>query len=155
MEVLGPDLHCESDCEAVLRSLPEWFGIEESLKMYVRDSASLPTFGIRGVDRLIGFVTLRKHFTTAWEIHCIAIAASERNKGLGAELLAHAERWLISRGAEFLQVKTIAETIENEFYAQTRQFYLKRSFTPIEVFSKLWSPEVPVFQLIKRLDQYE
>ena len=35
-------------CETVLRDLPEWFGIEDATSAYIRDVASLPTFGIAG-----------------------------------------------------------------------------------------------------------
>ena len=42
-------------------------------------------------ERIVGFVSLRKHFPNAWEIHCIAVHAAARNAGCGRALVAHAE----------------------------------------------------------------
>jgi GNAT superfamily N-acetyltransferase len=108
--IVGPELKRASECEAVLRSLPMWFGIEHALLMYARDSAVMPTFALADGPILAGFLTLREHFPDAWDIHCIAIRADARGQGHGSRLLAHAEAWLKDRGVRFLQVKTVAET---------------------------------------------
>ena len=152
MKVIGPSLKRGSDCEAILRTLPEWFGIEESLQMYVRDSGSFPTFAVEESSNLLGFVSLRKHYEESWEVHCIAVSASYRNRGVGTVLLEHAEAWLAARGACFLQIKTISGSSSDPNYAQTRRFYLARGYTPIEEFPDLWGPTNPVLQLIKRIE---
>lgn len=152
MTIIGPSLQRESECEAVLRSLPKWFGIEESLVMYARDSGQLPTFAVEQEARIIGFLSLQEHFPVSWEVHCIAIAAEARNKGLGTLLLAHAERWLVERGVRFLQIKTIAETSPCPEYAETRKFYAARGYLPLEVFPTLWHPKNPALQLVKSLN---
>ena len=149
--IIGPTLNREPECEAILRSLPEWFGIEESLLMYARDSGKMPSFAMEHKSRLVGFISLREHFPLSWEVHCIAVCASERNKGIGTALLNHAEEWLQGKQVKFLQVKTIADTLEYEYYAQTREFYFSRGYTPIEVFPNLWSQGNPALQLIKSL----
>ncbi len=151
MNIIGPHLRRRADCEAVLRSLPMWFGIERALLQYAQDSATLPTFGLVDDDRLVGFLTLREHFPAAWEVHCIAIAADFRGRGHGSRLLAHAEAWLTRRGVAFLQVKTVAATSPSAEYAQTRKFYERRGFAPIEIFPELWDPWNPALQCIKAL----
>jgi GNAT superfamily N-acetyltransferase len=151
MTVLGPELRRASDCEAVLRSLPGWFGIEESLQMYVRDTATMPTFAIEAETRLLAFATLKQHFPAAWEVHCIAVMASARGTGLGRQLLAHVELWLREQGARFLQIKTIAAAHKSPQYAETRKFYEAMGYTPLEVFPSLWSPGNPAMQLVKSL----
>jgi GNAT superfamily N-acetyltransferase len=151
MSIIGPTLDRQAECEAVLRSLPEWFGIEESLLMYARDSALMPTFGVEDEAGLAGFITLRQHFPDAWEIHCIAVKASSRKQGFGTLLLTHAEKWLDSRDVRFLQVKTIAASHASAHYEQTRAFYLARGYTPLEVFPTIWHPSNPALQLIKAL----
>jgi GNAT superfamily N-acetyltransferase len=151
MRIVGPELRRTAECEAVLRTLPAWFGIEHALVMYVADSAKLPTFALEDADRLVGFLTLREHFPTAWEVHCMAIAAGARNGGLGSRLLAHCEDWLRSRGVEFLQVKTVAATSASKAYAETRKFYAARGFTALEIFPELWDPWNPALQCIKHL----
>ncbi|MEM9807377.1 MAG: GNAT family N-acetyltransferase [Cyanobacteria bacterium P01_D01_bin.56] len=149
--LIGPVLHRELECEAVLRSLPKWFGIEESLQTYARDSGKLPTFAIEQETKIVGFISLREHFSECWEVHCIAVISSERNKGIGTRLLKHSEQWLYAQGIKFLQVKTVAATVEDEYYAQTREFYARRGYTPVEIFPTLWSPHSPALQLIKML----
>jgi GNAT superfamily N-acetyltransferase len=152
MQIIGPALDRAVDCEAVLRSLPRWFGIEHALLMYARDTAVMPTFALAEGPDLFGFVTLREHFPEAWDIHCIAIKSVARGQGHGSRLLAHAEEWLRQRGVRFLQVKTVAATSPSREYAETRKFYDRRGFTPIEVFPTLWDPHNPALQYIKVLN---
>jgi ribosomal protein S18 acetylase RimI-like enzyme len=151
MEIIGPELARAAECEAVLRSLPRWFGIEDALLMYAADSARYPTFAATQAGTIAGFLTLQEHFADAWEIHCVAVHADFRNQGLGTKLLVHAERWLNERGVKYLQVKTVAHTSKSAEYAQTREFYKARGFAPLEIFPTLWAPQNPALQLIKVL----
>ena len=152
MNILGPTLDAAPLCEAVLRSLPSWFGIEEALQMYARDSALLPGFAIaEDHAQIVGFISLKQHFPASWDVHCLAVHADARNQGRGRPLLAHAERWLVDRGARWLQVKTIAALNPDAGYAQTRAFYERLGFDSLEVFPDLWSPRNPCLQMIKRL----
>ena len=153
MQIVGPTLSARTQCEDVLRSLPMWFGIEEALVMYADDSARLPTFAAVEGERVRGFVTLRQHFPHAWEIHCIAVHADARNKGIGRTLTEYAERWLVPQGVKLLQVKTVAATAESEEYKQTREFYSHMGFLPLEVFPLLWSAHNPCLQLVKFLSR--
>jgi len=152
MEIIGPNLDRADDCEAVLRSLPMWFGIERALLMYARDSAVMPIFALSEDHALVGFLTLREHFPEAWDIHCVAIRADARGQGHGSRLLAHAEAWLRSRRVRFLQVKTVAATSSSKEYAETREFYNRRGFSPIEVFPTLWDAHNPALQYITVLN---
>ena len=152
MRIIGPELHRELECEAVLRTLPKWFGIEPALLMYARDSGLMPTFALTDTQgAIIGFLTLHKHFPQAWEVHCMAVRAEARSSGLGTRLLAHAESWLAAQGVKFLQVKTVAATSASAAYAQTRKFYERRGFTSLEVFPTLWDAHNPALQCIKVL----
>ena len=151
MTIIGPGLNARTECEAVLRSLPMWFGIEDSLVMYADDTLRLPTFASLEGDRITGFISLTKHFEHAWEIHCIAVHADQRNHGHGRALVAYAESWLAAQGVTLLQVKTIAETSASLEYAETRAFYRSLGFQPLEVFPELWAAGNPCLQLIKHL----
>jgi GNAT superfamily N-acetyltransferase len=151
MKIVGPYLHREDECMEVLRSLPMWFGIEEALLMYARDSGTHPTFALESDQRIRGFITLQQHFPEAWEVHCMAMAAEARNEGHGTRLLLHAEGWLRTQGARYLQVKTVADASPSKEYGETRKFYVARGFTPLEAFPTLWSPRNPALQLIKVL----
>jgi N-acetylglutamate synthase-like GNAT family acetyltransferase len=151
MELLGPQLRLQSQCEAVLRSLPQWFGIEEALRMYVADTERLPTFALSESSAVVAFLSLMQHFPESWEIHCVAVHSNARNRGHGSALLKHAERWLAEQGVKYLQVKTVAHTSKSAAYAETREFYLARGFAPLEIFPLLWAPQNPALQLIKVL----
>jgi GNAT superfamily N-acetyltransferase len=151
MELRGPQLRLESQCEAVLRSLPQWFGIEEALRMYVADTARLPTFALSEGDAVVAFMSLMQHFPESWEIHCVAVHSNARNRGHGTALLKHTEQWLAGQGVKYLQVKTVAHTSKSLAYAETREFYLAKGFTPLEIFPLLWAPHNPALQLIKVL----
>lgn len=141
----------EPEVERILRSLPEWFGLEESLRDYVQDTSIHPTFVATVAEAVCGFVTIKQHFPTSAEIHCIAVEASSRGQGMGQALVRHAQAWVAGQGVRFLQVKTLAESHPSPAYAQTRAFYLGMGFVPLEVFYGLWSPQSPCLQMIKQL----
>ena len=152
MRIIGPNLQQPTEFEAVLRSLPGWFGIENALLEYVEDTTRWPTFAIEIEGRIVGFLTLREHFPASWEIHCMAIAMDFRGRHLGTQLLEHCEKWLTERGVKFLQVKTVAATSSSAEYEQTRKFYDASGFTPLEIFPDLWDPWNPALQCIKVLN---
>ncbi len=149
MELIGPQPNSGADCERILRSLPQWFGIEEALVEYVADADRYPTFHALESARSVGFVTVRQHFPAVWEVHCMAVLAERRGCGIGRRLHAHVERWLGARGATFLHVKTLADSHPSKAYAQTRAFYVRIGYTPQEVYPTLWEPGMPVLQLVK------
>jgi GNAT superfamily N-acetyltransferase len=151
MNIVGPRLQRGPECEAILRTLPMWFGLEDALRTYVDDATRLPTFAVEDEARLVAFLSLREHFPAAWEVHCMAVAAPARRRGLGSRLLSHAEAWLLGCGAEYLQVKTVAAASPSPEYAETRKFYEAKGFAALEVFPELWDPWNPALQLIKRI----
>lgn len=77
-------------CELVLRSLPEWFGIESAVQKYVREVAELPTFVVRlaelsGAQR---FLSLKLHSREAAEVHVMGVRREAQDRGLGTALMA-------------------------------------------------------------------
>ena len=152
--IIGPDLDAKDQCESILRSLPRWFGIEEALVRYVADSAVLPTFAIQSGGQLEAFLSLREHFPNAWEVHCMAVRADARRNGYGRTLMIHAEDWLVGRGVDFLQVKTVAQKETPSPYDETRPFYYAMGFTSLEIFPELWAPQNPCLQLVKFIGRH-
>lgn len=136
--------------ERILCALPDWFGIEESLVQYVRDSAVMESSIAEVGGSPAGFITLNHHFPRASEIHCIAVMKEHHRSGVGRALVEHAERVLRGRGVEFLQVKTLGPSRPCEFYDRTRRFYEGIGFVALEEFKTLW-PGNPALQLVKRL----
>ena len=150
MHIDGPIPSSSAHCERILRTLPGWFGIEESLLEYVRDSERFPTF-VAMDSEPVAFLTIREHFLRTWEIHCMAVQDTHRGRGIGRQMHEHVEQWLIERGVRLLQVKTLADTHPSLEYAETRQFYASVGYLPLEVFPTLWGAGLPVLQLVKPL----
>ena len=150
MQIIGPSLPAAQHCERILRSLPQWFGIEESLLEYVAESERFSTFLAVEIEP-VAFLTVREHFPQSWEVHCMGVLASHRGTGIGRELHSFVEGWLRSKGAQVLQVKTLAPAHPSPEYADTRQFYTAMGYVPLEVFPAMWGPKLPVLQLVKVL----
>ena len=152
MKLHGPVPDASATAERILRTLPDWFGIEESLLEYVQDTRRYHTFvAIEPSGREVAFLTLRQHFERTWEVHCIAVEHSARNQGIGKALHQHVEDWLVEQGASFLQVKTMSAASGSSEYEETREFYLAIGYQPLEEFPLLWGPQLPVLQLVKAL----
>jgi GNAT superfamily N-acetyltransferase len=151
VNLVGPLPGTSRDCERILRTLPRWFGIEESLLEYVHDADRFPTFHALEAGESVAFLTVRQHFPQGWEVHCIGVLASKRGQGIGRRLHSHVESWLQAQGALVLQVKTLADTHPSTEYAETRAFYASLGYVPHEVFPTLWGPRLPALQLVKLL----
>jgi GNAT superfamily N-acetyltransferase len=133
-------------CERVLRDLPDWFGIEEATTAYIRDVADLPTFAA-GEDALL---SLKLHTPRAAEVYVMGVRRARHREGLGTALLEAAEEYLRGRGFEYLQVKTLGPSDDDEGYARTRAFYEARGFVPLEEIHGLWENN-PCLLLVKAL----
>jgi GNAT superfamily N-acetyltransferase len=144
----GPTANAGRDCERVLRTLPRWFGIERSLLAYAASTERLPTFVARDDGgRVIGFISVAEQAPQDWELHCIAVDAAFRRRGVGRRLHRHAELWLAAAGARALEVKTLAPSHPDREYAETRQFYEGIGYVPDEDADD--GPHLPVLQLVK------
>ncbi|NKB68313.1 MAG: GNAT family N-acetyltransferase [Candidatus Latescibacteria bacterium] len=150
-QIEGPRVYAREACERILRTLPQWFGIESALVDYVRETERLPTFVLRQDGICVAFVSLAKHFNHSWEIHCIAVDARWRGKGYGSAILRHAEGWMAGQGARWLQVKTLAASHPSPEYAQTRAFYKRMGYEPLQEFPTLWSEENPCLVMVKTI----
>jgi GNAT superfamily N-acetyltransferase len=133
-------------CERVLRDLPEWFGIEDATRAYIRDVAELPAFAVDG-DAILA---LRIHNPRAAEVYVMGVRRARHGEGLGRALLMAAEKYLRADGVEYLQVKTLGPSDPDEGYARTRGFYEAMGFVPLEELHDLWEHN-PCLLLVKRL----
>jgi GNAT superfamily N-acetyltransferase len=138
-------------CEAIMRGLPDWFGIEESIVDYVRDVERMPTFVAADDGRVVGFLTINRHYEHAAEIQVMGVLADHHRQGVGRALVRRAEEWLRERGVEYLQVKTVGPSRECEHYARTREFYLAVGFRPLEEMKTLWNEANPCLVQVKKI----
>jgi ribosomal protein S18 acetylase RimI-like enzyme len=135
-------------CERVLRALPGWFGIEQSVRDYVREVAELPTFA---VDE-DAFLSLKQHTPAAAEIYVMGVVPERQGQGLGTALVEAAEASLRESAVEFLQVKTLGPSHPSAHYARTRRFYESRGFLALEELHGIWGESNPCLIMVKRLD---
>jgi GNAT superfamily N-acetyltransferase len=149
--VEGPFLHQSALCEMILRSLPDWFGVESSIRQYVQDADKLPTFTVMMEGETAGFLTLKQHNIYTAEIYVMGVLPRWHRHGLGSVLINAAENWLKEKDVQFLQVKTLADTHPDPGYARTRAFYFQMGFRPLEVIENLWGYENPCLLMIKAL----
>ena len=137
-------------CEEILRSLSDWFGIEEAIVQYRRDLDRMETLVAEIGSRVAGFLAIHQHNPHAAEIHVIAVRSEFHGRGIGRALLAKAEALLRERAIEFLQVKTLGPSRPSAHYDRTRGFYLAMGFCPLEE-NKLWGERNPCLIMIKHL----
>ena len=137
--------------EKVLRSLPDWFGIEEATNAYINTSSKLPMFVAYKENSFVGFLSLKIHSEYAAEVYVMGVVPEFHRKGIGQALLEKAESWLNDKGVEFLQVKTLSEDRECDFYKKTLLFYQANGLRPLEVFSNLWDASNPCLLMVKSI----
>jgi len=138
------------ECERILRSLPEWFGIEESIIGYRRDIEAMDTYVTEISGKVVGFLTLNQHNEFSAEIHVMALSGERHGHGLGRALVEHAEQMLRSRSVEYLEVKTLGPSRPDEHYERTRGFYFALGFRPLEE-NRLWGEVNPCLIMVKHL----
>ncbi len=127
--------------ERLLRSLPDWFGIEESLQGYVEDARTKRTY--LAVDsasgEVLGALLETTHSAESAEIHLLAVSPNHHRQGIGRALVAAFEADMVAAGARVLQVKTLGPSQADESYGRTLSFYLAMGYIPLEELQGIWA----------------
>ena len=140
------------EVERLLRGLPEWFGIEQSLLDYVEHSRTLPTTVAVDSGVVIGACVVRRHYPLAAEIELLAVSRDRHRQGIGRRLVDHVAGALALDGVRLLQVKTFGPSGDSLEYERTRAFYEAVGFIPLEELRELWDAENPCLILVMPLD---
>ena len=138
-------------CNSILRALPNWFGIENSIADYVTGVKDKPFYGLFDGETPVGFVSILVHNQYTAEIYVMGILEAFHGQGLGKKIVATCEDYCRAHGMEFLTVKTLDSSREDAYYACTREFYTAVGFKPLEVFPTLWGPDNPCLFLVKTI----
>jgi GNAT superfamily N-acetyltransferase len=147
---LEPERDAEA-CDAIVASLPEWFGIEEGIREAATLVRTTPGLVADLGGEVTGFATYAPRSSGAVEITWIAVHARHRGDGIGTSLLDALAKRLVVDGVRLLVVKTLSDRIDpGPEYASTRAFYLARGFIPVQELD-IWSPENPAQLLVKPL----
>jgi ribosomal protein S18 acetylase RimI-like enzyme len=142
-------------CEAIIRSLPYHFVIDEESDA---SSASAPT-SVQGLvatqdGAVVGFLTIRSQSDDATEISSMAVRSDLRGRGIGTYLIEHLARDHRAAGKRLIVVLTISAAHDepgiSDGYELTRAFYRSVGFIPAMELPDLW-PDHPALLLMKIL----
>jgi GNAT superfamily N-acetyltransferase len=136
---------------ALLRDLPEWFGIEESVRGYIEAARTLPGAAAIAGDDIVGVCLVRRHTDVAAEIELLAVRRDLHRQAIGRRLLQRIEPDLVADGVRLLEVKTFGPSGDSAEYERTRAFYRACGFLPLEERTDIWSPENPCLISVKPL----
>jgi ribosomal protein S18 acetylase RimI-like enzyme len=145
--------------DRLLRSLPDWFGIESANAHYVAKARDLPTYlawptshsqapGTAGQP--VGVLLVARHFPESAEIYLMAVEPALHRRGIGRALVEALEADLRADGVELLQVKTLGPSLPDPSYERTRRFYTRMGFRPLEEIPDRW-PGNPCLIMVKVL----
>jgi GNAT superfamily N-acetyltransferase len=152
-------LQAPETVDRLLRSLPDWFGIESANAGYVAKAHELPTYlawpadggSVPGTEpRPVGVLLTARHFPQSAEIYLLAVEPAMHRRGIGRALIEALEGDLAAAGVELLQVKTLGPALPDANYDGTRRFYSRLGFRPLEEIHDLW-PGTPCLIMVKVL----
>jgi ribosomal protein S18 acetylase RimI-like enzyme len=132
-------------CDAIMASLPEWFGLEDGIRMCAEAVRSQPGLVCVRDGATIGFLTVERPSDRTAEISWLAVHRDERGRGAGTMLVERlVEDLRREGGVRLLLVKTLSDREDpGPEYAATRAFYLARGFRPAAELD-LFGPENPI-----------
>ncbi|GCD09368.1 GNAT family N-acetyltransferase [Clostridium tagluense] len=136
---------------SILRELPEWFGIEESIVEYVNKVKDTDYYVAYDSNIPIGFISIKSNNSYTSEIYVIGVKKEYHNRGIGKMFLQASQQVLINHKVKYLMVKTLGESHPDKHYKSTRAFYNKAGFYPLEEINEIWGEKNPCLIMIKSL----
>ena len=149
-EIFSPD-EKSNICSDILRALPAWFGIEESIVDYASKVQDMPFFAAYDKYKATGFVAVKVHNEHTAEVCVIGVLEDYHGQGIGRTLIESCEKYCRANQKDFLTVKTLDASANYEPYESTRSFYAKMGFVPLEVFPLHWDKSNPCLFMAKCL----
>lgn len=136
-------------CDAIIASLPDWFGLQEGIDECAEAVRTQPGLVCERDGRVVGFLTVVHPSAATAEISWLAVHADDRGDGIGTKMVEGLVADLSGTGVRLLLVKTLSDREDpGPEYAATRAFYLARGFSPAAELD-LFGPENPI-QLMSR-----
>ena len=136
---------------SILRKLPEWFGIEESLKEYVNAVYKYPFWAAFENSNYIGFFSRKIHYNITGDIYVCGIEPQYHGKGIGTLLYKELEQYFRNKNCKYIIVKTLSELNKDINYEKTRKFYKKMGFEELITLTEMWNENNPCLIMIKAL----
>jgi aminoglycoside 6'-N-acetyltransferase I len=130
--------------ERILKKIPQFTEKEIDVAMELVNISSnnqtqtdYNTFVFEENGKVLGYhCTGRRPLTDAvYDLYWIIADPESEIKGIGTELVKHAEHFVKEKGARWL----LAETSSKESYSRTRNFYLRNSFSIVAEINDFYS----------------
>lgn len=149
-DIRGPLFGVASQCEPILRGLPDWFGIDTAVQAYAETVNKLPTFLADCDQQVVGFISVKQHNPYAAELYVLGVRCDLHRRGIGRQLLSAAETWMHEVGIEYAYLKMLGPSCQSEPYERTRRFYMACGYRPLEEFKNFWAHD-PCQIMVKRM----
>ena len=81
----------------VLRKLPEWFGNEKNLLVYINTVCKYPLWAAFDNSSCIGFFSLKIHYNRTGDIYVCGVDPKYHGKGIGTLLYEKLEKYCIEK----------------------------------------------------------
>ena len=137
----------------MLRSLPEWFAIENAIVDYVNNVEEMVFFAVFLNKVPCGFIAIKETSGHANEIYVMAVSREYQRQGIGRHLVTWAKKITGEQKKRFLIVKTLSSNHPDDNYKKTRLFYESVGFVPLEELPQLWGSKNPCLNMIVTVEQ--
>ena len=130
--------------ERILKKIPQFTEKEIDVAMELvnisvnnQTQTDYYTFVFEENGKILGYhCTGKRPLTDAvYDLYWIVTDPGSEIKGVGTELVKHAEKFVSEKGARWL----LAETSSKESYSRTRNFYLRNSFSIVAGINDFYS----------------
>jgi ribosomal protein S18 acetylase RimI-like enzyme len=124
-------------CDAVLASLPYFFGDPDGIAQCHEAVRTERGFVAVDGNTVVGLITLTPHQPGSSEITWLAVHAGHRRGGIGRRLIDASVELLRSEGQQMLFVLTLGPSVPEDVddgYEGTREFYRRCGFVGLREF---------------------
>jgi ribosomal protein S18 acetylase RimI-like enzyme len=134
--------------------LPEWFGLEEGIRIYVKGVRDSTFFTVEVENQAVGFCSVKIHFEINAGLYVLGLRKEFQGQGIGTRMIEHVRRHCKESGIRYMTVKTVSDQNPDIHYAKSRRFYEKTGFRPLEVFPGLWDENNPCLYMIREVSDH-
>jgi len=138
-------------CSEILRSLPQWFGIEESTVEYIANVHDLPFITVTLYEKVIGFCALNINYEINADLYVLGLFEEFHRRGIGKKLITYLEGYCRQHSLKYMTVKTLSEQHPDLNYGKTREFYSGCGFASLEEFPGLWGEANPCLYMLREV----
>ena len=118
-------------CEAVLRSLPDFFTPDVPATV-AADMAHHESWVVTAAGEVVGFAVVDRRSPAAAELLWAAVDADRRGAGLGTRLIDHVLAELAADGVRLVEVRTLDRSAGYAPYEATLGFWEARGFVQVD-----------------------